>query len=78
MTQFAPLGPRRPIRRPKPIEIECTNGNYIYQDATSNFQAGDEVFVCTEENIPEYALLETGSYSLENGGDFSIIDGILQ
>ena len=75
---FSPLGPRRPIRRPKPAMYACTEGNFIFLDSSVSFEEGAEVFVCTEETIPEFALLESGDYSLENGGNFSIIDGILQ
>jgi len=77
MSNFVPLGPKRPIKKPLPQIVECTNNDCAFVDAQDRFQVGSEIFVCTEETTPTFELLESGSYFLESGDEFIVIDGVI-
>lgn len=75
---FQPLGPKRPIKKPRPMQYACTDGNFVFLDSSDLFQSGTEIYVCTDEVIPEFQLLESGNYTLETGEEFIVINGIIQ
>lgn len=77
MSNFTPLGPKRPIKKPSPKIIECIDGNCAFVDAQDGFKVGSEIFVCTEETTPVFELLESGEYTLESGDNFSVVNGII-
>ena len=77
MSTFVPLGPKRPLHKPSPKIVECIDGNCAFVDAQDGFQVGSEIFVCTDENIPTFELLQSDTYTLESGDNFIVIDGIL-
>lgn len=71
------LGPIKPIRKPKPKVIEMTGRNYAFLDATSNFQPGDEIFVCVQEEPAVYELLDSGNYTTAEGISIVVVDGVI-
>lgn len=73
---FTPIGPKRPIKKPLPQIIECMEGIAIV-DAEDNFFEGSQIFVCTDENLPIYELLESGTYTLTDGTSFIVVDGVI-
>lgn len=77
MSNFVPLGPKRPIKKPLPQIVECINNDCAFVDAQDGFQVGSEIFVCTEEITPVFELLESGEYSLESGDNFIVINGVI-
>lgn len=77
MSNFVPIGPKRPIKKPNPQIVECINNDCAFVDAQDGFQIGSEIFVCTEENTPTFELLESGEYTLLSGDNFIVIDGVI-
>ena len=76
MSIFVPLGPKRPIKKPKPYSIDCVGG-VIFLDDKAEFSEGSEVFVCTEETVPQFELLRSGVYQTSEGAEFGVTDGVL-
>jgi hypothetical protein len=69
---MAVLGPKRPLHRPKPTEVACENGNFIYLDGNEVFQSGTELFVCIDEDTNQFELLDDGHYKLLDGTSFEV------
>lgn len=77
MSNFVPLGPKRPIKKPLPQIVECTNNDCAFVDAQDGFQVGSEIFVCTDENIPTFDKLQSDTYTLSSGDNFVVINGVI-
>lgn len=74
---MAILGPKRPLQRPKPTEVACENGNFLYIDGNEVFQSGTELFVCTDEQTNTFELLDDGHYKLADGTNFEVSSNCL-
>lgn len=74
---MAVLGPKRPLRKPRPTAIEFAQNNVAFVDSEEGFTEGSEIFVCTEENTPEFDLLDSGLYFLANGDQMTVINGVI-
>jgi hypothetical protein len=74
---MATIGPKRPFQRPKPFEVACENGNFIYIDGNELFQSGTELFVCTDEQTNQFELLDDGFYKLLDGTSFEVSSNCL-
>lgn len=74
---YAPLGPKRPRKKPKPKSISCTNDNYAFIDGDATFDIGVEIFVCTDEEENKFEPLESGTYFTANGFEFVVVDGVI-
>jgi hypothetical protein len=74
---YAPLGPKRPRKKPKPKSISCTNGDYAFIDGDSSFSEGVEIFVCTDEDENKFESLESGTYFTATGIEFTVVDGVI-
>lgn len=73
MSTFIPLGPKRPIKKPRPYIVDCVGG-FAFVDAEEGFNVGSEIFVCTVEEPAIYEYLEAGTYTLEDGTEFTVIN----
>lgn len=73
---YAPLGPKRPKKKPKPKQVDCSGG-YVFIDGNAELEEGVEIYVCTNEEESDFALLETGAYETINGILFNVTDGVL-
>ena len=69
-------GPKKP-KKPKAKPIKLVNGDYAWIDAEATFSEGVEIFVCTQEDTHNYELLDDGTYTLDSGVSFDVIDGII-
>lgn len=74
---MSPLGPKKPIKKPKPQVVEMIDGNFAFVDAEDGFGEGSEIFVCTQEEPAEYDLLESGTYNTAFGDEVVVEDGII-
>ena len=73
---MAAAGPKKP-KKPKSKPVKLVNGDYAWIDAEATFSEGVEIFVCTQENTHNYELLDDGTYTLDSGVSFDVIDGII-
>lgn len=77
MSNFVPLGPKRPIKKPSPKIVEFVNNDCAFVDAQDGFQVGSEIFVCTEETTPIFEKLQSDTYTLSSGDNFVVINGVI-
>lgn len=74
---MSPLGPKKPIKKPKPKKIKFVNDDLGWLDAESELEIGTEIYVCTNEETPEFDLLESGTYTLDTGYEIEVENGII-
>lgn len=74
---YVSIGPKRPRKKPKPKQVACANGNYLFINGDENFDIGVEVFVCTDEDENKFELLESGTYFTSEGVEFEVVNGII-
>ena len=69
-------GPKKP-KKPKAKPIKLVNGDYAWIDAEATFSEGVEIFVCTQEDTYNYEPLDNGTYTLDSGIEFVVVDGFV-
>lgn len=74
---MSPLGPKKPIKKPKPKKISFVNNDLGWLDAESELEIGSEIFVCIDEDKPAFDLLESGTYTLFTGEEIEVENGII-
>jgi hypothetical protein len=74
---YAPLGPKKPKKKPKPKSIEFINDDVAFIDGDFELVSGVEIYVCIDEDASDFAPLQSGSYTLENGVVITVTDGIV-
>ena len=73
----APLGPVKPIKKPKPKKISFVNNEFGWLDAEQDFELGSTLYVCTQDDPALYDIVESGTYTTATGLEVTIIDGII-
>lgn len=71
------LGPKRPKKKPAPKPVKFMGEDIAFIDGSEDLQIGVEIFVCTNEDTPEFDHLESSTYNLLNGGSLVVIDGVI-
>lgn len=74
---YTSIGPKRPRKKPKPKQVACSSGNYLFINGDETFDIGVEVFVCTDEDENKFELLESGIYFTSEGVEFEVVNGII-
>lgn len=75
---YAPLGPRKPKKKPKPKQVNFINDEFGFIDGNAELVTSVEIYACIDEDASEFELVQSGTYTLENGGVVTVIDGIIQ
>lgn len=74
---MSPLGPKKPKKKPKPKKISFVNNEFGWLDAEQDLEIGSEIFVCVDEDMPIFDLLETGTYTLDTGYEIEVENGVI-
>jgi len=74
---MSPLGPKRPKKKPAPKPVKFMGEDIAFINGSENLEIGVEIFVCTNEDAPEFDQLESGTYNLEEGGSIIVTDGFI-
>lgn len=73
---MATSGPKKP-KKPKAKPIKLVNDEFAWIDSEATFEEGVEIFVCIEANTHNYESLDNGTYTLDSGVTFEVLDGIV-
>jgi hypothetical protein len=71
------LGPKRPKKKPAPKPVKFMGEDIAFIDGADIFEVGVSIYVCTNEDTPEFDHLESGTYNLLDGGSLVVIDGVI-
>lgn len=74
---MSPLGPKKPIKKPKPKKVSFINDEYGWIDGNAELTTGTEIYVCINEEKPEFDLLESGIYTLSTGIELEVENGVI-
>jgi hypothetical protein len=74
---MTPLGPKKPKKKPKPRPVKFMGEDWGFLNENDILEVGTSIYVCTDEDKPDFDLLETGTYYLENGNELKTIDGVI-
>jgi hypothetical protein len=74
---MAALLPKRPLHKPRPQMVEFVNNDVAFVDSEEGFVEGAEIFVCTDEVTPTFEKLDSGTYTLANGDDIVVLNGVI-
>lgn len=73
---MATSGPKKP-KKPKAKPIKLVNDEFAWIDSEATFEEGVEIFVCIEANTHNYEALDNGTYTLDSGITFEVLDGVI-